>query len=158
MQCRHTVPDWHRYMDHSVEATPIFAACRLLLREGEPRRDPRLIACGYWGHQRECPLYDGPGATDATERMETTRAALDVPVGTEAIWPVRPPTERDGMRLVLLALGIVSIALLVWTAIVGFFVMRGTAAPVGFVVMALTTTAISILTHALATLRVWARR
>ncbi len=159
MQCRHTVPDWHRHVDASAEATPIFAACRLLLREGEQRRDPRLIACGYWGRQRECPLYEGPGATGGPGRMEATRATpIDVPVGTEAIWPVRPPTARDGMRLVLLALEIVSIALLVWAAVVGFFLMRGTAAPVGFVVVALTAAAISILTHALATLRVWARR
>ncbi len=156
MQCRHTVPDWHRYVDHPAEAAPIFAACRLLLREGEQRRDPRLIACGYWGHQRECPLYEGPGATG---RVEASRAApIDVPIGTEAIWPVRPPTARDGMRLVLLALGIVSIALLGWTAVVGFFLMRGTAAPVTFIFVAVTAAAISILTHALATLRVWARR
>ena len=156
MQCRHTVPDWHRYVDLSAEAAPIFAACRLLLRDGEQSRDPRAIACGYWGHQHECPLYEGP---DATARLVTTwPTSRDVPVEVDTLWAVRPPTARDGMRFVVIALGVASIILQVWTAVVGLFLMRGTVAPVTFVVVALTAAVVSILTHALATLRVWAQR
>jgi hypothetical protein len=62
------------------------------------------------------------------------------------------------MRFVVIALGVASIILQVWTAVVGLFLMRGTAAPVTFVVVALTAAVVSILTHALATLRVWAQR
>ena len=106
MQCRHTVPDWHRYVDPAGDAAPIFAACRLLVKEGEPARDPRSIACTYWGHQRDCPLFEGAGGAARTEpRAAERRASRDVPVAMDAVWPVRAPGARDGMRLVLIGLG-----------------------------------------------------
>ncbi len=159
MRCRHTVPDWHRYVDASGERAPIFAACRLLVREGERSRDARTIACGYWGRQPECPLYEGPGAVARPGPDEAPRrASTDAPVEVGTVWRVRPPSARDGMRIVLMALGGISIGLLVWTAVIGLSVIRGTAAPANFMVLASATTVVSILTHALATLRVWARR
>jgi len=157
MQCRHTVPDWHRYVDPTGEGPPIFAACRLLVREGEQSPDPRAIACGYWGHQQDCPLYEGPGAL-ARPNEAARPASADVPVALGTVWPVRPPTAQDGMRIVVMALGGVSIVLLVWAAVVWLSLMRGTAAPASFVVVASAAAVVSIVTHALATLRVWARR
>ncbi len=61
-RCRHTVPDWARYVRAPEEGWPILAACRLLVKEGEQVEDPRAIACGYWGRQPECPFYEGAGA------------------------------------------------------------------------------------------------
>src|SRR3972149_2906835 len=105
MDCRHTGPDWHRYVRPTGEALPIFAACRLLVKEGEPARDPRSVACAYWGRQPECPLYDGPGV----QRRDPPRpgawaAPQEVPVDPEAVWPVRAPGTTDRMRLVMIRL------------------------------------------------------
>lgn len=63
MKCRHTVPDWARHVRAPDEVPPIFAACALLVKAGEPADDPRIIACGFWGRQPECPVYEGPGAS-----------------------------------------------------------------------------------------------
>ncbi len=62
------------------------------------------------------------------------------------------------MRIVVAALGVLSIVLLLWTMVVGFSVIRGMAAPAGFGILMFAAAAVSIVTHALATLRVWARR
>lgn len=159
MQCRHTVPDWHRYVDPGADVVPIWAACRLLVKEGEPARDPRGIACSYWGHQRDCPLFDGPGAVTRKPASSAERpAARDVPVGTEAIWPVRAPGATDGMRLVMLGLGVASIALMLFTVGVGLTVLSGKGAPAGYVRLILVAGTVSIVTHVLAMLRTWARR
>ena len=74
MLCRHTEPDWLRYVRDPGEGVPIFAACKLLLKEGEAAEDPRTIACSYWGRQPECPLYEGP-AKPAERTAEATAAA-----------------------------------------------------------------------------------
>jgi len=66
MLCRHTEPDWVRFVRDPGEGFPIFAACRLLVKAGDPADDPRTIACGYWGRQAECPLYEGPGGSAAS--------------------------------------------------------------------------------------------
>ncbi len=63
--CRHTEPDWARHVRDPDAGVPLFAACRLLLKDGEPVDDPRTIACGFWGRQSECPLYEGPGRAAA---------------------------------------------------------------------------------------------
>ncbi len=65
MRCRHTVPDWAQYVRAPGEGWPIYAACRLLVKDGEQVDDPRTIACGYWRRQPECPLYEGPGVVAA---------------------------------------------------------------------------------------------
>jgi len=159
MQCRHTVPDWHRYVDPAGDAGLIFAACRLLVKEGEPARDPRSIACTYWGHQRDCPLFEGAGGAARTEpRAAERRASRDVPVPMGAVWPVRASGARDGMRLALIGLGAASIILMLLTVGVGLAVLRGKWSPAGYLHLVSVVAAISIATHVLATLRTWARR
>jgi len=69
--CVHTVPDWARYVRAPDEGPPILAACRLLVKEREPADDARTIACGYWGRQAECPLYEGPGGSAASAGSAT---------------------------------------------------------------------------------------
>lgn len=159
MQCRHTVPDWHRYVDPEGDAAPIFAACRLLAREGERVRDPRSIACAYWGRQRDCPLFEGPGARAGKPAEGAGRSpSTDVPVAVESVWPIRGPGAKDGMRLVLIGLGVVSTALMLWTAGVGLSILGGKGVPASFVPGTLVAVTVSIITHVLATLRTWARR
>ncbi len=159
MQCRHTVPDWHRFVDPAAGAVPVFAGCRLLVNEGEPVPDPRRIACAYWGHQRDCPLYDGPGApTGRGSGAAGGPASRDVPVRVDAVWPVRGPGEADGMRLAMIGLGVLSSLLLLLAVGIGLSVLSGTRVPAGYVHLVLGAATLSVLTHILATLRTWARR
>ena len=163
MRCRHTVPDWHRYVAPAAEAPPIFSACRLLIREGERTSDPRSIACSYWGHQSDCPVYDGPLAQvdvlpSGRPQLASRRVFRDVPLGDEAAWPVRPPGADDGKRRLVICLGLLSVALLTWTAILGLAVIRGTASLSHFLSVTLVAGAVSVGTHVLATLRIWGRR
>jgi hypothetical protein len=159
MLCRHTVPDWHRYVDAGAETAPIFAACRLLVKEGEPARDPRSIGCAYWGRQRECPLYEGPGGRigsrgGAGER----RAAAEVPVAPDAVWPVRPPGARDRWRWLLPGLEGASIALLLGAAVGTVGILQGKAPGGGYAVLVLAAACVSIATLVLGRLLSWARR
>ena len=159
MQCRHTLPDWHRYVSPAVEALPIFAACRLLVKEGELSRDPRSIACAYWGRQRECPLYDGPGGPARTQIGISTRSpSTDTPVEADVVWPVRPPGARDGMRIVMIGLGVLSILLLGWIGLLGLSSLSAQAPTSGYVYATLGVAGLSVFTHILTTLWVWARR
>jgi len=159
MQCRHTVPDWHRYVNAAANTVPIFVACRLLVKEGEPASDPRSIACAYWGHQRDCPLYDGPEAPAKPARDGGARIlAGEVPVAADTVWPVRAPGAKDGMRQVMIGMGILSTALLLWTAFLGLSVLNGRAVPAAYLHLTLVAAAVSVLTHVLATVRTWARR
>lgn len=163
MRCRHTVPDWHRFVVSPAEARPIFAACRLLVREGEQAADSRGIACNYWGRQPDCPVYDGPGAWAVTLPVGQISpilrsASADIPVAGGEPWPVRPPGATDGFRRILIGLGVLSVALLAWTALVGLAVMRGASTPGRLVSVALLAAMVSIATHILTTLRAWARR
>ena len=159
MQCQHTVPDWHRCVDPVGATVPIFAACRLLVKEGELGRDPRSIACTYWGHQRDCPLFEGAGGAARLEPRSAERpASRDVPVAMNAVWPVRTPGSRDGMRLVLIGLGVLSIILMLLTVAVGLAVLYGKWSPGGYLPLVAVAAATSIATHVLYTLRAWARR
>ncbi len=159
MDCRHTVPDWHRYVRPRADALPIFAACRLLVKEGEQVGDPRSIACAYWGRQRECPLYDGPGGAVRGQAGPIRRpASPEVPVNPEQVWPVRAPGTTDRMRLVIIGLGVLSTAFLGWMVSIGLSVLNGQAMPAGYVPLTLAGATVSIVTHVLATLRTWARR
>jgi hypothetical protein len=157
MQCRHTVPDWHRFVDPAGDALPLFAACRLRVKEGERALDPRSIACTYWGHQRECPLFEGP---DKSVRAESSSlepsASRDVPVAMGTVWPVRGPGARDSMRIVLIGLGALSTALMLLT--VGVGLLAGATSPVGFQRFVLAAVTVSVVTHVLSTLRTWAGR
>ncbi len=113
MRCRHTVPDWHRHVVEGEGQGVIYAACRLLLREGERAADARTIACAYWGRQEACPLYEGPRATAGAPA-----AAAPAPAGRQARpdeppWPVRGPGERDPGALALLGLQVAAMAALV---------------------------------------------
>jgi hypothetical protein len=159
MQCRYTVPDWHRYVNPAADAVPIMAACRLLVKEGEPASDPRSIACAYWGHQRDCPLYDGPGARANPARDVGARTpGGEVPVAVDTVWPVRTPGAKDGMRQLMIGMGILSTALLVWTGFLGLSVLNGRAVPAAYLHLTLAAAAVSVLTHVLATLRTWVQR
>jgi hypothetical protein len=159
MDCRHTVPDWHRYVRPTGEALPIFAACRLLVKEGELASDPRSVACAYWGRQPECPLYDGPGVQRRDQpRTGAWAASQEMPVDPEAVWPVQAPGTTDRMRLVLIGLGVLSTALLGWLVAIGLSVLSGQAEPAATVSLMLVAASVSIVTHVLATLKTWARR
>ncbi len=153
MRCRHTVPDWHRYVQ-ADQGAPIFAACRLLIQEGQPAADPRSIACGFWGRQPDCPLYDGPGKRAEATHGLSVRATQDEPLSAEKVWPVRAPGTPDRMRVGLIALVVVSIALLLW----GVFVVAAglqeevTRVGVGAILC------VAIITQLLSLVRIWARR
>ncbi len=158
MHCRHTVPDWHRYVTAGEDARPIFAACRLLVEEGERARDPQSVACTYWGRQRVCPLYDGPESRPASQSVQvTTPAADDVPVVLGSVWPVRPPGAADWQRFVLLALGGLSVVVLVLAVSLGLSALGGKTTPTGYLVVTLIAGALSLVTHLLTLLRLWAR-
>lgn len=159
MRCRHTVPDWHRYVDPAADALPIFAGCRLLVKGSERARDPRSIACTFWGHQGDCPLFEGPGTGAKTEPGGAERSASkDTPVAVDAIWPVRVPGSTDGMRFVLIGLGVISTILMLLTAGIGLSVLRGKIGLVDYLHLVLVAAVMSVVTHVLATLRTWAGR
>jgi hypothetical protein len=159
MRCRHTVPDWHRYVAAGEEARAIFAACRLLVKEGESVADARGIACAYWGRQRDCPLYDGPEAPGDLRRGGALAGpAGDVPVGPERVWPVQGPGETDTQRLLLLVLGGFSIAVLGCAVVVNLATLGGTTARTGYVSALLIAGGLSLATHILTLLRLWVRR
>jgi hypothetical protein len=153
MQCRHTVPDWHRYVAAGAAARPIFAACRLLVKEGVHAADPSSIACSYWGHQRDCPLYDGPES-----RPKQTVPGGDVPVAPESVRPVRPPGAPDGQRLLLMVLGGLSVVLLGWAGVMSAAVLVGGSGRVDYLIVSLVGGFVSLLTHLLTLLRLWVRR
>lgn len=155
MRCRHTVPDWHRYVVAGEQARPIFAACRLLLKGDERAADSRSIACGYWGRQPECPVYDGPAAAP-----ESSAGAPggDEPVGRERLWPVRPPGAPDGQRVALIALGVLSAVLLSGVIVASFAALSGRGVSSGFWVVILVAGGLSLVTHLLTILRLWVRR
>ena len=158
MLCRHTVPDWHRYVDAAADATPIFAACRLLVKEGELARSPQAIGCAYWGRQRECPLYEGPGERIVGQERRVPRPApTDVPVAVETVWPVRPPGARDAWRWILPGLEVLSVALLLGTVIGAMGILQGRAPGPGYAGLVLAAAGVSILTLVLGRLHTWAR-
>ena len=158
MRCRHTVPDWHRYVAAGEVTRPVLAACRLLIKAGEPAADARTIACSFWGHQRDCPVYDGPGARPTGVSSPVGRTDVDTPAASEDVWPVRQPGATDGQRLTLMALGGLSIALLGWAAVLGTGVLLGRPARSGIVIIALAGGAVSVVTHFLMLLRLWVKR
>jgi len=155
VRCRHTVPDWHRFVGPGEGHAAIFAACRLLVREGEAAQDARAIACAYWGRQEECPMYEGPRRQSGLAGTPADRESGDVPIVVATAWPVRTPGERDPFAAVLIGLAIASVLLLA-TAL-----GLALAAPVrltgahGLLVGAL---ALSILAHGLTLLKAWAAR
>lgn len=158
MRCRHTVPDWHRYVAAGEVTRPVLAACRLLIKAGEPAADARTIACSFWGHQRDCPVYEGPGARPTGDSSPVERTDVDTPAASEDVWPVRQPGATDGQRLTLMALGALSIALLGWAAVLGAGVLLGRPARSGIVIIALAGGAVSVVTHFLMLLRLWVKR
>lgn len=158
MRCRHTVPDWHRYVVAGEVTRPVLAACRLLIKDGEPAADARTIACSFWGRQRECPMYDGPEARPTGDSSPTGKAEADTPVASGDIWPVRQPSATDGQRVVLMVLGGLSMALLAWAGVLGALVLLGRPVQRGFLVVALAGSAVSVATHFLMVLRLWVKR
>jgi len=158
MLCRHTVPDWHRYVDAAADAAPIFAACRLLVKEGEPARSPQAVACAYWGRQRECPLYEGPGGRIAGREGRVPRpAATEVPVAVETVWPVRAPGARDAWRWLLPGLEAAAVILLMGAAIGAIRILQGRAPGVSYGGLVLGAAGVSISALVLGRLRSWAK-
>ncbi len=159
MQCRHTVADWNRHVAPEGASPPIMAACRLLVKEGERAREARGIACAYWGRQRTCPLYEGPG-----ERINVPSGPLaagagqDVPVALETVWPVRQSGAIDGLRVLLGGLTALSLILLGWCLALGVAVLVGHAEASGLVPVAIAAASISVVTHLLMALKTWAGR
>ncbi|MBI4537459.1 MAG: hypothetical protein HY712_05830 [candidate division NC10 bacterium] len=159
MQCRHTVAEWHRYADAEGASLPIFAACRLLIKEGEQARDPKSIACGYWGRQRECPLYEGPGGRiEVPQDAAGPGVSQEVRIALEAVWPVRHPGAVDGFRLLVTGLTALSVGLLAWSILLGVAVLGGHGNAKGFIWVALMAASFSMATHLLAALKTWAGR
>ena len=159
VQCRHTVPAWHKYVEPAGDALPIFAGCRLLVKENERARDPRSIACNYWGHQGDCPLFEGAKETASTAARTAERfTSKDVPVAADEVWPVRVPSEKDGMRLVLIWMGALSAVLMLLTVGIGCSVLLGKMNRGDYLHLMLVAGTMSAVTHVLATLRTWAGR
>jgi hypothetical protein len=159
MRCRHTVPDWHRYVAAKEDAAPILAACRLLVRDGDRVEDPRSIACTYWGHQPECPVYDGPGKAVGQPLTRAGRPAdQDVLLASEGAWPVRATGAVDGSRIFLILMGGLSIVLLGLVAILSATVFRGATVSSGYRTVLVIAGVVSLLTHILTLLRIWVRR
>lgn len=158
MRCRHTVPDWHRYVAVGEDARPIYAACRLLVKEGEHAADPQSIGCAYWGRQRECPLYDGPESSPGARPSPTRAVTADVPVAPESIWPVRQPGATDGQRILLLVFGGLSVVLLGWLVVLSVASLAGKPVRLDYLIVALVGGSLSLVTHILTLLRLWVRR
>jgi hypothetical protein len=158
MRCRHTVPDWHRYVAAGEVTRPVLAACRLLIKEGEPAADARTIACSFWGRQSECPFYDGPEPKPTGDSSPKRRAGTDVPVEGEYVWPVRQPGATDGQRVLLMVLGGLSIALLGGAAVLGAALLLGQPVRNDLLIIMLAGSAVSVLTHFLMVLRLWVKR
>ncbi|HTU01864.1 MAG TPA: hypothetical protein VMG58_08605 [Candidatus Sulfotelmatobacter sp.] len=155
MRCRHTVPDWHRFVSPGDALIAIAAACRLLVREGEAAKDPRAIACSYWGHQEDCPMYEGPRTRPAPVAVGAESPSADVPVAAGSAWPVRAPGDRDPFGALLGGLAIASILLLASAAGLALAWPGGLWRVRGLLMVA---AALSILTHGLSLLKAWAAR
>jgi len=158
MRCRHTVPDWHRYVAAEEATRPVLAACRLLIKEGEPAADARAIACGFWGRQRECPVYDGPESSLSGHPKLARSVVADAPVAVESVWPVRQPGATDGQRVLLMLLGGLSIVLLGWAVALSVAALLGRPVQSGYVTVTLIGGAVSLTTHVLVLLRLWIGR
>lgn len=158
MRCRHTVPDWHRYVAAEEVTRPVFAACRLLIKEGEPAPDARVIACAFWGRQRECPVYDGPESSLSGHPRPARGVAADTPAAAEPVWPVRQPGATDGQRVLLMLLGGLSIVLLGWAVALSVPALLGRPVRSGYLTVTLIAGAVSLVTHVLVLLRLWIGR
>ena len=150
MRCRHTVADWHRFVGPGEPQTTILAACQLLVRQGEQAEDPRAIACAYWRHQEDCPMYDGPRSRPASVGSVGAPVSQDAPVAPGRAWPVRAPGEWDPFGALLAALAIVSMLLLASTAALALAWPGGLWGARGLLMAA---AALSILTHGLSLLK-----
>jgi hypothetical protein len=159
MRCRHTVPDWHRYVAGGEDASPIFAACRLLIKEGERASQPQAIACTFWGRQRECPVYDGPEPRRADRPAGSMASSVwDVPVSPESVWPVRLPGSADVERVLLLGLGGLSAILLALTVLFGLSALGGGKISTAHLAVTLVAATLSLVVHLLTLRRLWVRR
>jgi len=141
------------------DAAPILAACRLLVQDGDRVEDPRSIACAYWGHQRDCPVYNGPGqAPGKPPTRGSGPAAPDEPLAPEGAWPVRAPGVVDGSRIFLILLSGLSIVLLGLATILSVTALRGASIPSGYRILLVIAGIVSLLIHVLTLFRLWVRR
>lgn len=161
MLCRHTVPDWHRYVRPTGAATPIFAGCRLLVNAAEPAEDPRTIACKFWGRQRECPFYEGAAATAAGQGVEGAAAAGSPPpparpsdgggeiplraADLRRVVPAAALARRTWIARLLILLAALSLALLGWAGWAGSLVDRTAPLAIAAILLAAATLLLSAL-------------
>jgi len=158
------VADWYRYLKFPEQAT-MFAACELLVREGEQVEDYRNIICGYWGRQPECPFYE-PMGQEARPTKPAVPEAVEIVKGADEVvmdlararWGfIEAISGREfKMGRLLLIFQAISIGLLIVTVFLGFSVMVGRTAPTSHMHLALTTALVSSVTHAMAAF--WIRR
>lgn len=158
MICRHTVADWRRYLKSPEQAT-MFAACGLLVKEGEEVEDYHSIICGYWGRQPECPFYEPTGQEarlpkpTALEAVEVVRGADEVVADlARARWGfIEAVSGREfKMGRLLLVFQAISTGLLIVTVFLGFSAMVERTMPSSYMHLALTTALVSSVTHAMA--------
>jgi hypothetical protein len=104
-------------------------------------------------------VYEGPAVAADTRPPRPLDAALsDVPLTTEDLWPVRPPGATDRQRVVLIALGGLSTAVLGVALVLSFAALSGMVVSTGFWVVILVGGGLSLATHLLTLLHIWARR
>jgi hypothetical protein len=137
----------------------MFAACELLVKEGEQVEDYRSIICGYWGRQPECPFYElmgqeaRPTKPAALKAVEIVKEADEVVVDlARARWGfIEAISGREfKMGRLLLIFQALSIGLLIMTVFLGFSVMAGRTMYSSYMHLALTTALVSSVTHAMA--------
>lgn len=132
--CRHTEPDWTRYVRAPGEGRPIFAGCRLLVKDGELADDPRTIACTFWGRQPDCPLYEGPArpAAPAVAAAAPALPSMELPVTERQMAAARLASDdyagrgplTDAARQRRRASGAAALALLLALAALAFWLAR----------------------------------
>lgn len=161
MLCRHTVPDWHRYVRPTGVATPIFAGCRLLVKEGEPAEDPRTVACKFWGRQRDCPFFEGAAPPATGHGVEGVLAAGPPPLAARPgdgggeisvragdlrrTVSVAALARRTWIARLLILLAALSLALLGWAARAGSLLDRTAPLAIAAILLAAATLVLSAL-------------
>ncbi len=133
--CHHTEPDWARYVRAPGEGWPIFAGCRLLVKEGELADDPRTIACTFWGRQPDCPVYEGPAkpaAPAVAAEAAPAPPSVELPLTERQMAAARLPSDdyarrgplTDAVRQRRRASGAAALALLLALAALAFWLAR----------------------------------
>jgi hypothetical protein len=103
-------------------------------------------------------MYDGPEPSPSAWPSATTTASVDAPVTSDRVWPVRQPGATDGQRMLLMALGMLSIVLLGCAVVLSVAALLGRPVGSSFVLVTLAGGTVSLTAHLLMLLRLWVRR